>query len=51
MQVHDTRLVALMEVHGVRHILTLNPGDFARFEHVLTVTPDEMLSRSAPDEE
>lgn len=30
-QVHDARLVAFMLVHGVTHILTLNPGDFARY--------------------
>ncbi|MFO1025242.1 MAG: type II toxin-antitoxin system VapC family toxin [Acetobacteraceae bacterium] len=30
-KVHDTRLVAAMNVHGVRRILTFNTGDFARF--------------------
>jgi predicted nucleic acid-binding protein len=30
--VHDVRLVALMNVHGVRRILTFNTGDFARFD-------------------
>jgi predicted nucleic acid-binding protein len=30
--VHDARLVALMNVHGVRQILTFNTGDFVRFE-------------------
>jgi predicted nucleic acid-binding protein len=30
-KVHDARLVALMNVHGVRRILTFNTGDFARF--------------------
>ena len=29
-QVHDARLVALMQVHGITHILTLNGADFAR---------------------
>ncbi len=32
-QVHDARLVALMNVHGVTHLLTLNPRDFGRFPH------------------
>jgi predicted nucleic acid-binding protein len=31
-KVHDARLVALMNVHSVRRILTFNTGDFARFE-------------------
>lgn len=31
-KVHDTRLVAAMNVHGVRRILTFNGGDFIRFE-------------------
>lgn len=30
-QVHDARLAALMQVHGVGHILTLNTADFTRF--------------------
>jgi predicted nucleic acid-binding protein len=31
-KVHDARLVALMNVHGVRRLLTFNAGDFARYE-------------------
>jgi predicted nucleic acid-binding protein len=31
-KVHDARLVAIMNVHGVRRILTFNTSDFARFE-------------------
>jgi predicted nucleic acid-binding protein len=31
-KVHDARLVAVMNVHGVRQILTFNTSDFARFE-------------------
>ncbi len=30
-KVHDARLAALMNVHGVRRILTFNTGDFGRF--------------------
>ena len=30
-QVHDTRLVASMNVHGVAQLLTFNTGDFMRF--------------------
>jgi len=31
-KVHDARLAALMNVHGVRQILTFDTDDFARFE-------------------
>lgn len=32
-QVHDARLVAAMQVHGISHILTFNGGDFVRFQN------------------
>lgn len=38
-QVHDTRLVALMQVHGVTHVLTLNSADFARFAGITALHP------------
>ena len=31
-KVHDARLLAIMNVHGVRRILTFNTADFVRFE-------------------
>jgi predicted nucleic acid-binding protein len=31
-KVHDARLVALMNVHGVHRLLTFNTGDFARYK-------------------
>jgi predicted nucleic acid-binding protein len=31
-KVHDARLVAAMNVHGVRRILTFNVDDFARYQ-------------------
>jgi predicted nucleic acid-binding protein len=42
--VHDTRLVAAMLVHGLTHILTFNIRDFARYSeitavHPITITP------------
>ncbi|MGB6691416.1 MAG: type II toxin-antitoxin system VapC family toxin [Terracidiphilus sp.] len=30
-KVHDTKLVAIMTVHGVRRLLTFNTADFARY--------------------
>jgi predicted nucleic acid-binding protein len=41
---HDARLVALMEAHGVRRLLTLNPGDFARYPNVECVSPNQLLT-------
>ena len=31
-KVHDTKLVAMMNVHGLRRILTFNTSDFARYD-------------------
>jgi predicted nucleic acid-binding protein len=31
-KVHDARLVAAMNVHGIQTLLTFNPADFTRFE-------------------
>ena len=38
-QVHDARLVATMQVHGVRRILTFNEKDFARYNDIEAVHP------------
>lgn len=42
-KVHDAKLVAMMNVHGVRRILTFNTDDFARYEieavHPASLTP------------
>lgn len=41
-QVHDARLAALMQVNGLRQILTLNTGDFARFPAISAVHPSNV---------
>jgi predicted nucleic acid-binding protein len=41
-KVHDARLVAAMSVHGVTHLLTLNPEDFKRYTHITTVHPGSL---------
>jgi predicted nucleic acid-binding protein len=41
-QVHDARLAAIMEVHGIRNILTLNQVDFKRFSQVVGVHPAQI---------
>jgi predicted nucleic acid-binding protein len=38
-QVHDARLVAAMHVHGIRHILTFNQKDFARYNDIEAIHP------------
>lgn len=42
-QVHDTRLVAAMRVHGVKRILTFNKKDFVRFAGIEAVHPEEVI--------
>jgi predicted nucleic acid-binding protein len=37
--VHDARLVAAMRVHGVKHLLTLNVGDFSRYKGIVILAP------------
>jgi predicted nucleic acid-binding protein len=38
-QVHDARLVAVMRVHSVSHILTLNVEDFRRYGEATAMHP------------
>jgi predicted nucleic acid-binding protein len=38
-QVHDARLVAAMRVHEIKHILTFNDKDFARYTDIEVVNP------------
>ena len=41
-RVHDARLAAVMYVRGVSHILTLNVGDFSRFEGLTVLHPESI---------
>jgi predicted nucleic acid-binding protein len=43
-QAHDARLVAAMERHNVKHLLTFNRADFARFPAIVVLSPDELQS-------
>jgi predicted nucleic acid-binding protein len=45
-QVHDARIVALMNVHTVTHVLTLNASDFSRYAGIVAVSPDEIVAAS-----
>jgi predicted nucleic acid-binding protein len=42
-QVHDARLVAVMRVHRLRNLLTLNVRDFRRFGDIVALSPEEIL--------
>jgi predicted nucleic acid-binding protein len=42
-QAHDARIAALMIAHGITHLLTLNPTDFARYSGITAVTPHDIL--------
>ncbi len=45
-QVHDARLVATMRVHGIEHLLTLNIGDFRRYDKIVAVSPQDFLAQA-----
>lgn len=36
-QVYDARLVAVMQAHGITHLLTLDPTDFRRYATIITI--------------
>jgi predicted nucleic acid-binding protein len=38
-QVHDARLVAMMNVYGIQNIITLNTKDFSRFQNISVIEP------------
>jgi len=42
-QVHDARLVAVMRVHGLTHLLSLNTADFERYTEVTPVHPQDVV--------
>ena len=42
-QVYDARLVAVMKVHDVTHLLTLNDRDVARYAEITVVHPSQVV--------
>ena len=40
-QAHDARLVAILNTHGVSHLLTFNVGDFQRYG-IVVVSPEDV---------
>jgi predicted nucleic acid-binding protein len=45
-QVHDAHLAAVLEVHGVNHLLTFNASDFKRFPSVHATHPQKILDEA-----
>lgn len=43
-RVHDARLVAVLEVHGVENLITFNLGDFAGFPALSLVDPRSLAA-------
>ncbi|MBW4496907.1 MAG: PIN domain-containing protein [Oscillatoria princeps RMCB-10] len=41
---HDVRLLAVMQAHGINHLLTFNPDDFPRLADITIVHPQELIS-------
>jgi predicted nucleic acid-binding protein len=41
-QVHDARLVAVMDVHSITHLLTFNTNDFRRYSTITVVHPEDV---------
>lgn len=41
-QAHNARIVAVMNIHGITHVLTLNGVDFARYAVITCVVPDQV---------
>jgi predicted nucleic acid-binding protein len=41
-RVHDARLAAAMQAHGVTHLLTFNGDDFRQFTEIVIVEPPDV---------
>ena len=43
---HDARLVAAMLIHGIKHVLTFNAPDFARYPNIVVLDPIGVAQKS-----
>ncbi len=41
---HDARIAAAMLCHGVTHLLTFNGSDFARFQEIALISPEDVVA-------
>jgi hypothetical protein len=44
--VHDAGIVALMQVNGIAHILTLDGNEFVRYTGIIPIIPSSLLPPS-----
>jgi predicted nucleic acid-binding protein len=44
---HDTRLVAMMETHGIPTVLSLNVRDFRRYPSIRVISPQDVIDGTA----
>jgi len=42
-QVFDARLVAVMQAHGISHLLTLDSTDFKRYSAITVLQPSDLI--------
>src|SRR5262245_57470637 len=42
-QVHDAMLVAVMNVHGIKRLLTFNDADFKRYSGIIVLSPADVI--------
>ena len=43
-RVHDARLVAVLQAHGVEHLITFNTADFTAFPFLSLIDPDQLIN-------
>jgi predicted nucleic acid-binding protein len=41
-QVHDARIVSMMNIHGITHVLTFNGADFSRYTGITSISPEKI---------
>lgn len=44
-RVHDARLVAVLQAHGIEHLITFNTSDFAAFRSISLVDPHSLAEQ------
>lgn len=49
-QVHDARIAAAMNAHGITHLLTFNSGDFKRFQGIIALSPQDVITAARPQQ-
>ncbi|MFZ3201339.1 MAG: type II toxin-antitoxin system VapC family toxin [Candidatus Acidiferrales bacterium] len=47
-RVHDARIVAAMNIYGIRNLLTFNGPDFARYPGIHAVRPNDVVKPANP---